>query len=156
MFEVGQFAGTKADVETRLRTYFNQRIAAGWSYSNFDNINVPLSDENFLRVEWLPDGGVRAYGYLDASFKHVLGARAFGVKLDAGVAPRYGRMLYLANLAYRWALQAPDIAAFQNELNENYSAERFSFYVYRESGVLKLTLNELYGGRVITAENAGG
>ncbi|MFH1821018.1 MAG: hypothetical protein ABH852_01035 [Methanobacteriota archaeon] len=155
MFEVGKFAGTKADVEARMRTYFNQRIAAGWSYSNFDEIYVPFSDDNSLRVEWLPDGGVRAYGYLNASFKHVMGSKAFGVKLDAGVAPRYGRMLYLANFAYSQALHASDIVAFENELNDNYFAERFSFYIYRENGVLKLTLNELYGGRVIASENEG-
>jgi len=153
MFEVGKTAGTKTEVEERLRTYFNQRIAAGWSYSNFESIVVPLSDENSLKIEWLPDGGVHAYGYLNASFTHVLGSRAFGVKLEAGVAPRYGRMLFLANLIYGMAQRAPDIVAFQDEANENFSAERFSFSIYRENGVLKLTLNELYGGRVLTAED---
>lgn len=155
MFEAGKFAGSKAEVESRLRTYFNQRIAAGWSYSNFENIYVPLSDENSLQVEWLPDGGLRAYGYLEASFNHVSGAKAYGVKLDAGVLPRYGRMLYLANLAYSWAQRAADIAALEAELNENYSAEMFSFHIYRENGVLKLTITELYGGRAITPENEG-
>jgi len=155
MFEVGKFAGTKADVEARLRSYLNQRIAAGWSYSNFENIYIPLSDENSLRVVWLPDGGVRVYGYLNASFIHVTGAKTFGVKLDAGVVPRYGRMLYLANLTYSWAKEVPDIVALESALNENYSAERFAFHIYRENGILKLTLTELYGGRAITSENEG-
>lgn len=163
MYEAGKTAGTKEVVETLLRTYFNQRIAAGWSYSNFDSISVPLSDENSLRVEWLPDGGLRAYGYLNASFKHVMGAIAYGVKLDAGVAPRYGRMLYVAeNLVYPQALivyarsrSLSDLKPFENELNENYLAERFSFSLYVEDNSVKLTLNELYGGRVITAENEG-
>ncbi|MEM3420888.1 MAG: hypothetical protein QW835_01995 [Candidatus Hadarchaeum sp.] len=155
MFEVGKFAGSKAEVESRLRSYFNQRIAAGWSYSNFENIYVPLSDENSLQIEWLPDGGLRAYGYLEASFNHVSGAKAYGVKLDAGVVPRYGRMLYLANLAYSWAQRAADIAALEKELNENYSAEMFSFRIYRENSALKLTITELYGGRAITPENEG-
>lgn len=155
MFEAGRFAGSKAEVESRLRSYFNQRIAAGWAYSNFDNIYIPLSDENSLQVEWLPDGGLRAHGYLEASFTHVLGARAYGVKLDAGVSPRYGRMLHLANLAYGWAQRAADIAALEEELNENYSAEMFSFHIYWENGALKLTITELYGGRAITPENEG-
>ncbi|MGC8816419.1 MAG: hypothetical protein ACP5PX_01170 [Candidatus Hadarchaeum sp.] len=155
MFEAGKFAGSKAEVESRLRNYFNQRIAAGWSYSNFDNIYVPLSDENSLQIEWLPDGGVRVYGYLGASFSHVSGAKAFGVKLDAGVTPRYGRMLYLANLAYGWAQKAADIEALERELNENYAAEMFSFHIYRENGALKLTITELYGGRAITPEGEG-
>ncbi|MEM4188644.1 MAG: hypothetical protein QXN56_05780 [Candidatus Hadarchaeum sp.] len=155
MFEAGKFAGSKAEVESRLRNYFNQRIAAGWSYSNFENIYIPLSDENSLQIEWLPDGGLRAYGYLEASFNHVLGAKAYGVKLDAGVVPRYGRMLHLANLAYGWAQRAADIAALEKELNENYSAEMFSFRIYRENGALKLTVTELYGGRAITPENEG-
>ncbi len=153
MFEVGKTAGTKAEVEERLRTYFNQRIAVGWSYSNFESIVVPLSDENSLKIEWLPDGGVRAYGYLGARFEHVMGARAYGVKLEAGVAPRYGRMLFLANLVYGLAQRAPDIEAFQAEVNENFAAERFSFYIFRENGALNLNLRELYGGRVLTAED---
>ncbi|MGQ9788037.1 MAG: hypothetical protein ACUVQM_01790 [Candidatus Hadarchaeaceae archaeon] len=155
MFEAGKFAGSKADVESRLRSYFNQRIAAGWSYSNFENIYIPLSDEKSLQVEWLPDGGLRAYGYLEASFSHVSGTKAYGVKLDAGFSPRYGRMLYLAKLAYGWAQMKADIAALEEELNENYSAEMFSFQISRENGALRLTITELYGGRAITPENRG-
>jgi len=155
MFEAGKFAGSKAEVEARLRDYFNQRIAAGWSYSNFENIHVPLSDENSLQIEWLPDGSVRAHGYLAATFSHVSGAKAYGIKLDAGIAPRYGRMLYLANLAYSWAQEAPDIGALERELNENYAAEMFSFRIYWENSALRLTITELYGGRAITPENEG-
>ncbi len=163
MFEVGKTAGSKAEVEARFRAYFNERIAAGWSFSNFENIDVPLSDENSLKVEWLPDGGVRAYGYLGATFTHATGAKAYGVKLDAGVAPRYGRMLYVAeNIAYRQASiiwnrdrDPSEIAALQDELNDNFFAERFSFTVYVQDGVIMLTLNEDYGGRALRAENQG-
>jgi hypothetical protein len=151
----GKGAENKSAVENRLRTYFNQRIEAGWTYSNFENIYVPLSDENSLLIEWFPDGGLRAHGYLNASFKHITGATAYGVKLDAGVAPRYGRMIYLAFLIYNQAKVLPDNAlpAFESEVNDNYAAERFSFRIYREGTSTRLNLNELYGGRVITTEN---
>ena len=155
IFESGKGAENKASVESRLRDYFNERIAAGWAYSNFENIYVPLSDENSLQIEWLPDGGLRAYGYLNASFKHVSGAKAYGVKLDAGVAPRYGRMIFLAYRIYylNWPSDN-ELPAFEVGLNDNYAAERFSFHLWREGASKKLTLNELFGGRVVTTENA--
>ena len=157
IYELGKTAEkNKVVIENRFRTYFNERIAAGWAYSNFENIYVPLSDENSLQVEWLPDGQPHAYGYLNASFKHVSGAKAYGVKLDAGVAPRYARMIFLAYHVYDQAKLLPDNAlpAFESEVNDNYAAERFSFLIWREGTNTKLTLNELFGGRVITTENA--
>ena len=142
-------------VENWLRMYFNERIAAGWAYSNFENIYVPLSDESSLRIEWLPDGGLHAYGYLNASFKHVSGAKAYGVKLDAGVAPRFGRMIKLAFAVYgmNWPSDN-ELPAFEDEINDNYAAERFSFRLRWEGASKNLTLNELFGGRVVTTENA--
>lgn len=154
IFEAGKGGGNKSNVEYLTRTYLNQRIEAGWSYSNFEVIYVPLSDENSLKAEWLPDGSLHAYGYLNAFFKHVMGERAYGVKLDAGIVPRYGRMLNLALRIYNQAKTVSDIQAFENELNDNYAAERFSFEVYTYDNSLRVTLNELYGGRVITTENA--
>jgi hypothetical protein len=62
-------------------------------------------------------------------------------------------MLFLANLVYRMAAGVSDLETFRDQINENFSAERFSFYIYRDNGALKLTLNELYGGRVLTAED---
>jgi len=154
MFEAGKENRSKAFVENLLREYFNQRIDAGWSYSNF-SISVLRSDENSLHVEWLPDGGLRAYGYLNALFEHVTGARAYGIKLDAEIAPRYGRMQYIAGLVYNQlqdTTKVQDIKLFENEINKEYAAECFSFKIYNRAS---FTVYELYGGRAITGENEG-
>ncbi|MDI6643153.1 MAG: hypothetical protein QMD95_03780 [Candidatus Hodarchaeaceae archaeon] len=153
MYESGRRGENRDKVEERLRTYFNQRIENGWSYSNFENIFVPVSDENSLLIEWLPDGSLRAYGYLDASFRHVMGTRAYGVKLDAGIVPRYGRMMHIAYRVYAEAQTVPDVAAFEAELNENYAAERLWFKLTPTDSRVRVTVYELYGGRVIAAEN---
>jgi len=133
-------------VENIIRTYFNQRISLGWSYSNFENIDVPVSNENSLVLVWLPDGSLRASGYLNASFTHVMGTRAYGVKLDAGVVPRYGRMYHLAYFV-RDNLKPNDAnrAALKTELNENYACECLHFDI-RQDG---LTVFDDYAGRAI-------
>jgi hypothetical protein len=152
MYESGRRGENKDRVEERLRNYFNQRIEAGWSYSNFENIYVPPSDENSLVIVWLPDGSLHASGYLDnASFAHVMGARAYGVKLDAGVVPRYGRMWHLARYVYFNYMQGQNLdenarADLQNELNENYACEYLRFVIHQAS----LTVYDTYAGRVIT------
>lgn len=158
MYEAGRQGENKGKVEERLLTYFDNRIRAGWFYSNFENIYVEniyvaLNDNSFW-LTWLPDGSLRASGYLDADFTHAMGARAYGVKLDAGVVPRYGRMLHLAYWAY---FQAPRdenaLAAFQNELNDNYACEYLRFRLYLVNGGVRLTVYDHYAGRVITEEN---
>jgi len=153
MYEVGRWGENKEKtrVENILRTYFNQRIEAGWSYSN-ENIYVPPSDENSLVLVWLPDGSLRASGYLNAIFTHVMGARAYGVKLDAGVVPRYGRMYYLAYLIWGQAqdMYGDTLTTFQNELKENYKCEYLDFSLYRTTdGRLRLTVVDDYAGRAI-------
>lgn len=146
MYEWGRLGGSKEKVVENLRAYFNQRIGAGWSYSNFEDIYVPPSDESSLHIENLPDGSLRATGYLDATFTHVTGVKAYGVKLDAGVVPRYGRMLHLAyfvrdNLVYTENLES--------ELNKNYTCEYLRFEL-SENG--RVTVYDLYAGRAIAAE----
>jgi len=153
MYEAGKHGENKDVVEENLRNHFNQRIGAGWSYSNFENIYVPLSDENSLVLVWLPDGSLWVHGHLDASFTHVMGARAYGVKLDAGVVPRYGRMWYIANYVYDNYIRGRDMdesarAALQDNLNENYACEYLRFTI-RQAG---LTVYDTYAGRAI-AEN---
>lgn len=153
MYEAGRRGENKDKVEERVRAYFNERIEAGWSYSNFENIYVPLTDENSLVITWLPDGSLRAYGYLDASFTHLTGAKAYGTKLDAGVVPRYGRMLYLAYRVFSEAQSVSDTEAFQDELNDNYACERLEFNVSKTDGHVRVTVHDLYAGRAIAAEN---
>jgi len=155
MYEAGKEGENKDKVEESLRDNFNQRIGAGWSYSNFESIYVPPSDENSLVLVWLPDGSLRAYGYLDASFTHMTGARAYGVKLDAGVVPRYGRMRYLAYHAWSQAQRMDNttLAAFETELNENYECERLSFRLFLIENHVRVTINDLYAGRAIAEES---
>ncbi|HDI12641.1 MAG TPA: hypothetical protein ENF64_00830 [Hadesarchaea archaeon] len=153
MYEAGKRGQEKDKVVERLRTYFNERIEAGWSYSNFEDIYVPPSDESSLQIIWLPDGSLRAYGYLDATFTHVTGAKAYGVKLDAGVVPRYGRMLYLAYRVYSEAHDVSDIEAFEEELNNNYACECLEFTVSKTDGRIKVIVRDLYAGRAIAAED---
>ncbi len=116
---------------------------------------MPPSDENSLVLVWLPDGSLRASGYLDASFMHVMGARAYGVKLDAGVVPRYGRMLHLAYLVWSQAQNMGEarIPVFENELNENYACEYLSFKLTLTDGRIRVTIHDLYAGRAIAEEN---
>ena len=155
MYEAGRQGENKDRVEERLRDHFNQRIEAGWSYSNFENIYVPPNDENSLVLVWLPDGSLRASGYLDASFTHVMGTRAYGVKLDAGVVPRYERMLHLAYRVYFQAqnMDNADIPDFENELNESYACEYLSFKLTPTDGRIRVTIHDLYAGRAIVEEN---
>lgn len=155
MYEAGRRGENKDMVENLLRKYFNQRIEARWSYSNFENIDVPVSDNDSLKLTWLPDGSLRASGYLDASFTHVMGTRAYGVKLDAGVVPRYGRMLHIAYFVYSQAqtMDNAAIAAFQSELNDNYACEFLSFSLTQTDSRVRVTVHDDYAGRAIAAEN---
>jgi hypothetical protein len=91
-----------------------------------------------------------APGYLDASFTHKEGVRAYGARLDAGVAPRYGRMWYLAWCVYFQALNLgqEEIPAFENEVNENYACE-YLYFEIRQGG---LTVYDRYAGRAIAAD----
>jgi len=154
MYEAGLRGENKSGVENRLREYFNQRISAGWEYSNFKEIQVPLSDENTLLLQWLPDGGLKAYGYLGATFEHLDGTKAFGLRLDAGVVPRYGRLYHVAHQVYQQAQTVDDVVSFENELNENYGCEQLRFVLSRVGGRTNVTIYDSYGGRAIAQENS--
>lgn len=152
MFEGGKRGEEKSEVENRVRDYFNQRIVAGWEYTNFKEIQTPLTEENSLFLEWLPDGGLRAYGYVGAVFEHLSGTKAFGVRLEAGVVPRYGRLYNVANRFFEEAKAVPDVEAFENELNENYAGEYLRFDLESTDGGVRLTVHDLYGGRAIAGD----
>lgn len=157
MYDAGKVGGDKDYVKNLFFQYFdNYQIENRWSYSNFESIYVPIVDnvmfENMLA--WLPDGSLRVRGYLDnACFTHVMGARAYGVKLDAGVVPRYGRMLHIAYYVWEnyrdengnWVMGE---GALENELNDNYACEYLSFEI-RQNG---LTVHDNYAGRAIAAD----
>ncbi len=156
MYDAGRKGGTKEDVENLFLRYFDdyQRVENCWSYSNLD-ISIPI-DNNMLEnmLTWLPDGSLRVRGYIDnATFTHVTGVKAYGAKLDTGVVPRYGRMLYLAYRVYSEAHGVSDIEAFEGELNDNYACERLRFSVSRTDGRVRVTVHDLYAGRAIAAEN---
>lgn len=148
MYEGGRRGEDKPQVEARARQYLNERIAAGWSYTNFD-VRVPPSSENTLFFEWLPDGGLRAYGYLPGAVVHTTGVRAFGLELDAGVLPRYGRLQHLAQLAYEALRDAGDAEALESELNERFACEWFRFEIGYQNGSVTVTVTDVYGGTAI-------
>lgn len=160
MYEAGKQGENKAEVEELLRRYFNQRIEAGWSYQNFESIDVPLSDEESLVLVWLPDGSLHASGYLDATFTHREGLRAYGVRLETGVVPRYGRLLYLAYHMHSQAMKVyresgwdnEVISAFRDEINENFACEYLHFKITPTDHWLRLSVEDRYSGRAI-AEN---
>lgn len=152
VYESGKEGENKQQVEERIREYFNERIENGWYYSNFKSIEVPLTDENSLHLEWLPDGGLRAYGFLAAEFEHVSGVRAFGIKLDAGVVPRYGRLYHIGHRVYEQVQSVGDVEEFENELNENFACEQLSFEIERGGGSIRVTVIDNYGGRAIAGD----
>lgn len=160
MYEAGSLGENKAKVEELILKYFNARIEAGWFYSNFENIyveNAYAALDDSLWLTWLPDGSLRALGYLDANFTHVAGPRAYGVRLDAGVVPRYGRMMHLAEyvLSQVKTMDGAAISDFQDNLNENYACEYFHFQLDNTpDNQVRLTISDLYAGRVMV-ENEG-
>ena len=151
MYEVGKSGGTKNEVDARTRRYFNDRIKAGWSYYNF-SINVPLSDENSLRLVWQPDGGLEATGYLSATVEHISGVKGFGAEILASAVPRYGRMYFLANKVYGQAIHADNLEALENEYNENYACERFHFSIDSIGGQVIVTVRDEHAGRALAPE----
>lgn len=144
VYEAGGAGETREYVEGKARSYLNERISSGWSYSNFSSIEVPLCDENSLRFEWQPDGSVHATGYLTASVEHVMGPRAHGIKLAVSVTPRFDRLKQVANLAYELALFSENLAQLELELNENYAPEDIRFKI--ESGP-RVTAQDLWAAR---------
>jgi hypothetical protein len=109
---------------------------------------------------WLPDGSLHASGYLDASFTHKEGMKAYGARLETGVVPRYGRLwdraygVYFSSEFQALKSHPWDIPAFESEINENYACEYLYFELtyYPDENWLTLKVHDRYSGRAI-AEN---
>lgn len=146
MYEAGARQENREQVEQRVRDFINDRISLGWSFSNL-TINVPSSDENSLKLEWLPNGAVRAFGYLDAEFEHVIGTMAHGVKLDVTPPPRFQRVENVASYVVSVARYASDLVALQTELNENYACEGLRIDVWENAGKVVAKVTDTYGAK---------
>ena len=149
VYEVGRLGENKENVEDRIRKYLNDRISGGWEYSNFKSIEIPEVNEKNLRFEWQPDGSVRATGYLVAKAEHVMGPRAYGVKLNVAAAPRFERLKQVANLVYGLELLSENLAQLENDLNENFAPEGIRFIIEdKRNNVLEnVTAQDLWAAR---------
>lgn len=146
MYEVGAGAGTKENVEEKVREYLNNRISRGWTYSNLE-VDVPRCDENSLVFWWQPDGSVLVRGYLDARVEHVEGPTAYGLRLRAAPYPRFLRLKHVAEQVGEQAATAPDLDALENELNENYSCEGLGVRLSQVDNRVSVEVIDLYGAR---------
>lgn len=149
MYGIGRAGGSKEDIIRATRDSLNYRIAAGWDYHNFRSIEVPPCDENNLLLIWLPDGSLEATGYLNSTVTHVSGTRGFGTRLSVGVVPRYGRMYRLAHMAYSDAVRGGDLREVEEEYNENYACELFTFSVENVGGRIRVTVRDDYAGEAL-------
>lgn len=138
MYDVGLMGGTRKEVENYIRDYMNVHIVEV-NASSPPNLkkNVSTCDENSLILEWLPDGSIRARGFLDASFKHVMGPKAFGVRLHVVTCPRFERIKHIAELASR----VPD----PMKLNDNYACEGIRIELENDTLVVK----DIFGAREV-------
>jgi hypothetical protein len=126
-YEIGMAAEDRVRVERRVVELLNDRISAGWYYSNLETISVPPCDNLIFR--WLPDGSVEVVGYLPAFVEHAMGPRAHGIRLSVSAVPRFERLRYLANRAYELAFYAPDLGDLERELNGEFEPEGFRFTI---------------------------
>ena len=150
MYEAGLRAENKENVELRIRLYENQRIEAGWDYSNFRLIRVPFVDDNNLRFWWLPDGSVAARGWLEVELEHVLGTRGYGIQLCVLTSPRFQRLWKIARVIYDKVKGVADLHKLENELNENYACEGIGITLENVQGVITIKVRDLhFGKRVI-------
>jgi len=148
MHDVGLVGGTREQVEQYVRDYLNSHISdANVSSRHNLSAHVPASDENSLVLDWLPDGGIHARGYLDAHFEHVMGPRAFGVKLHATSRPRFERIKYVAELSAELAAGADNLEQLERALNENYACEGLAVELREENGVVSVAVQDTFGAR---------
>jgi hypothetical protein len=146
MYEVGTGAGTKENVEEKVREYLNNRISQGWVYPNLD-VGVPRCDENSLVFGWQPDGSVIVRGYLDARVEHVEGPTVYGVKLRAMPYPRFLRLKHVAEQVGEQAATAPGLDALENELNDSYACEGLRVKLFQVDNTVSVEVLDLYGAR---------
>ncbi|MEM2874619.1 MAG: hypothetical protein QW567_01130 [Candidatus Hadarchaeales archaeon] len=149
MFDIGRIGGTKEAIIRATRENLNSRIDAGWEYHNFEAIEVPRCNENSLSLTWLPDGSLQATGYLNSTVTHISGIRGFGTRLSVGAVPRYGRMYYLAHMAYEEAMRGGNAREIESRYNEKYACELFTFLVETIDGRIRVTVKDDYAGEAL-------
>lgn len=148
MYDVGLKGGTRENVENYIREYMNAHISAiNASSRSTLKVVVPLCDENSLMIEWLPNGGIRARGYLDASFEHVMGPRAFGLSLRTMSRPRFERIKHVAELSAVLVAGEENLAELERALNENYTCEGLSVELENENNMVYVTVQDIFGAR---------
>jgi hypothetical protein len=150
MYEAGMRAENKENVVMRVIQYLNDRIdlgrTRGWGYSNL-TINIENVDNNYLVLEWLPDGSMRARAYLAAEVRHVSGVVANGISLRVNVTPRFERLKKVAEIALDLA-QTSYYPNLENELNDNYACECLEILI-EQNGGLTVTVKDTFAGKVV-------
>ncbi len=150
MYDVGLKGGTRENVENYIRKYMNAHISdINASSRSTLTVAVPLCDENSLTIEWLPNGGIRARGYLDASFEHVMGPRAFGLSLHAMSRPRFERIRHVAELSSVLVADADlaELEELERALNENYACEGLAVELENENNIVYVTVQDIFGAQ---------
>jgi len=148
MYDVGLRGGTREQVEQHVREYLNTHISGINAYPRPNlTVVVPPCDENSLALDWLPDGGIRAHGYLDARFEHVMGPRAFGLGLRVVSRPRFERIKHVAELSVELAAGAASLEELECELNENYACEGLAVELENEDDMISATVQDIFGAR---------
>lgn len=148
MYDVGLRGGTREQVEQYVREYLNTHISSINAYPRPNlTVVVPPCDENSLALDWLPDGGIRARGYLDARFEHVMGPRAFGLSLRAVSRPRFERIKHVAELSLALVASAANLEELERELNENYACEGLGVELENEDDMVYVTVQDTFGAR---------
>lgn len=148
MYDVGLRGGTREQVEQYIREYLNTHISDINAYPRPNlTVAVPLCDENSLALEWLPDGGIHARGYLDARFEHVMGPRAFGLSLRAVSRPRFERIKHVAELSLVLVAGAANLEELERALNENYACEGLAVELREENAVVSVVVRDIFGTR---------
>ncbi len=148
MYEVGMGAGTRENVEERVRDYLNGRISRDWIYSNIE-VDVPHCDENSLVFRWQPDGSVAVWGYLGARVEHVEGPTVYGIELHAAPYPRFLRLKHVAEQIGEQVATVSDLDAIANELNDNYACEGLRIKLSRIDNTVSVEVSDIYGGRSV-------
>lgn|GEM_PF-651959 len=148
MYDVGLRGGTREQVEQYVREYLNTHISSINAYPRPNlTVVVPPCDENSLALDWLPDGGIRARGYLDARFEHVMGPRAFGLSLRAVSRPRFERIKHVAELSVELAAGAVNLEELKRALNENYACEGLAVELENEDDMISVMVQDTFGAR---------
>lgn len=145
MYKSGKQGESSPEVEEKIISYVNSRIRSGWKYSGFKQITVYPIGENSLNVMWLPDGSLRVSINVPSRLVHVSGAEVIGLRIEAGVSPRYLRLEHLARLAEKMLESAENTRDLEKSLNENHACEYILFRIFED----EIIVLDLYSGEVI-------